>query len=73
MCAPEDDRMGKLTLTVEEVAALWSISRASAYRGVRSGEIPSFRVGRRYVISRAVINRIMDATSQDARPGPAPA
>lgn len=41
------------TLTVDEVGPLLGISRQSAYKGVHSGEIPSLRVGRRYVIPMA--------------------
>ena len=44
--------MKPMTYTVEEVAALMRIARNSAYDGVRSGEIPSIRVGRRYLIPR---------------------
>ena len=44
--------MEPMTYTVEEVAALMRIARNSAYEGVRSGAIPSIRVGRRYLIPR---------------------
>ena len=33
-------------LTVEEAASICRIGRSSAYEGVRTGEIPSIRVGR---------------------------
>ena len=42
----------RLTLTVEEAAALLGISRNSAYEAVRRGEIPSVRIGGRIVIPR---------------------
>lgn len=44
--------MEPMTYTVDEVASLMRIARNSAYDGVRSGEIPSIRVGRRYLIPR---------------------
>jgi excisionase family DNA binding protein len=44
--------MEPMTYTVDEIAALMRIARNSAYDGVRSGEIPSIRVGRRYLIPR---------------------
>jgi excisionase family DNA binding protein len=49
-----DQAMGPLarraTATVEEVAALYGIARATAYEGVRAGSIPSLRVGRRCLV-----------------------
>jgi excisionase family DNA binding protein len=41
-----------LTLTVDETAALLGISRGLAYEGVRRGEIPSVKVGKRIVVPR---------------------
>lgn len=38
------------TLTVPEAAALLGISRNSAYRAVRDGDLPAFRVRRRVLI-----------------------
>ncbi|MDP9369376.1 MAG: helix-turn-helix domain-containing protein [Chloroflexota bacterium] len=47
------------TLTVEEVAAKLGISRGTAYGAVRTGEIPALRIGRRYIISRQVVDRLL--------------
>ena len=41
------------TLSVEDAAGLLDISRASAYQGVKSGEIPCIRVGRRILVPTA--------------------
>lgn len=45
-----DDK--RLTLTVTEAAELLGISRATAYECVRTGEIPSLRLGGRILIPR---------------------
>jgi excisionase family DNA binding protein len=45
--------MELMTYTVEEVAAMLGIARGKAYEHVRSGEIPSIRMGRRLLIPRA--------------------
>lgn len=47
------------TVTVEEAAVILDISRPSAYEGVRSGEIPSFRVGRRILVPTAALRRML--------------
>ncbi len=44
--------MESLTYSVDEVAALLGIARNNAYERVRSGDIPSIRIGRRYLIPR---------------------
>ena len=56
----EDFRMNCLTYTVTEAAALLGISRTTAYECVRRGEIPSLTLGRRVVISRVVLERMLD-------------
>ena len=52
--------MNCLTYTVTEAAALLGISRTTAYECVRRGEIPSLTLGRRVVISRVVLERMLD-------------
>lgn len=48
------DTFGEL-MTPEDVAAALGVSRRNAYEGLRKGEIPCRRVGKRYVISREQI------------------
>lgn len=59
------------TVTVDEVATLLGISRASAYEGVRSGEIPSVRIGRRILVPRMGLERMLTewATVQEVEGG----
>ncbi|MDO8392486.1 MAG: helix-turn-helix domain-containing protein [Actinomycetota bacterium] len=51
------------TYTVEEVASLLGISRATAYECVRRGDIPSRRFGRRIVIPQAELDVLLEAKS----------
>lgn len=51
-----DDRQ---TLTVCEAASLLGIGRNSAYEGVRRGEIPAVKVGRRLLIPRAALDALL--------------
>lgn len=48
------------TYTVEEAAERLGISRNSAYEAVRRGEIPSLRIGRRVLIPRAALERMLE-------------
>ena len=41
------------TLTVDQVAKILHVSRASAYKAVHSGAIPSIRLGRRVLVPTA--------------------
>ena len=60
--SPEDN-LDKLTYTVTEVAELLGISRTSAYECVRRGEIPSLRLGRRLLVTRAGLEQLLDLHS----------
>ena len=44
-------------LTVRELARKIGVPLSAAYKGLRSGQIPARRVGRRYVIVPEVIDR----------------
>lgn len=49
----------RMTLTVEEAAQLLGIGRQSAYQAARTGELPTIRLGRRLLVSRAQIDRML--------------
>ena len=50
----------KLTLTVRETARLLGISRGLAYEMVRTGEIPSVRFGKRVLVPRRALERLLE-------------
>jgi excisionase family DNA binding protein len=50
----------RLTLSVEEAGRLLGISRGLAYLLVNRGEIPSIRLGRRIVVPRRALDRLLD-------------
>ena len=54
------------TLTVEEAAALLGIGRNSAYQAVAAGQIPVIRIGRRLLVPRAALERLLAVTSVPA-------
>lgn len=52
--------------TVEEVARRLRIGRGSAFNAVKSGEIPSIRIGRRILIPKAAIDAMLEKPSTQA-------
>jgi excisionase family DNA binding protein len=61
----------RLTLRVEEAAALLGISRGLAYELVNRGELPALRLGRRIVVPRVKLEAFLAGTG-DAVRGPEP-
>jgi excisionase family DNA binding protein len=51
-----------LALSVREAAKLLGLGRASAYEAVRAGQIPSLRFGKRIVVPRAALDRMLSET-----------
>lgn len=49
----------RLVFTVEEAAQLLGISRSFAYEAVQRGEIPSMRIGRRILVSKVALERLL--------------
>lgn len=52
----------RLTLTVEEAAESLGISRAFAYEAVARGEIPCIRIGRRVLIPRVGLTKMLEGS-----------
>ena len=50
----------KLTLTVEETAKLLGIGRNLCYDRVKTGEIPVIKVGRRLLVPRRALERLLE-------------
>ena len=55
------DPAAEPVVSVERAGAIFGISRSSAYIAVKSGEIPSVRLGRRLVVPTAALLRMLDA------------
>ena len=54
-------RHESLTLTVKEVAAALNISRGLAYKAVKDGTIPTIRIGRRLLVPRQALDRLLES------------
>jgi excisionase family DNA binding protein len=60
--APVENR---LVYTVEEAASLLGISRSFAYEAVQNGQIPSMRIGKRILVPKAALERLLSADEHD--------
>ncbi len=69
---PPTDWRERPTVSVEQAGVLIGVSRGLAYEAVRSGEIPSIRVGKRLLVPVAALRRLLgeksDATGDTAAP-----
>jgi excisionase family DNA binding protein len=54
---------GRLTWTVTEAAMLLGISRASAYEAAHRGELPVRVIGRRMLVPRVALLRLLSERS----------
>ncbi|MFC1964750.1 helix-turn-helix domain-containing protein [Chloroflexota bacterium] len=57
-----------LTLTVTQCAELLGIGRNSAYEAVSKGEIPVIRIGKRLLVPREGLQRLLDGRNQKGVP-----
>lgn len=53
------DEVGRHTYTVQEAARLLGISRGLAYELVKQGRLPVVRLGKRLVVPRAALQRLL--------------
>jgi excisionase family DNA binding protein len=56
----------RLVYTVEEAAALLGISRSFAYEAVQRGDIPSMRIGRRILVPKSALARLLENPAHGA-------
>jgi excisionase family DNA binding protein len=50
-------------MQVGELPKVLGISRAAAYEAVKTGDIPSIRIGRRIVVPTAAVRRLLQLDS----------
>jgi excisionase family DNA binding protein len=50
----------RITLSVQEAATLLGLSRNVAYDAIARGQIPSIRIGRRLLVPRLALERMLD-------------
>jgi excisionase family DNA binding protein len=50
----------KLTLSIEEAAKLLGIGRNLCYERVKAGEIPVIKIGRRLLVPRRALEKLLE-------------
>jgi len=50
---------GRATYSVEEAAVLLGIGRNTCYDGIKNGDIPSIRIGKRILVPKLALDRIL--------------
>lgn len=56
------DEKGRLTLNVPEAGELLGISRSTAYALANSGHLPTIRLGKRILVPRQALERLLEDT-----------
>lgn len=54
------------SLTVDETAALLGVGQGTAYEGIRSGQIPHIKIGRRIIVPRAALMKLLEGAGVKA-------
>ena len=49
----------KLTISIKDCAKLLGIGRTAAYQAVQSGQIPSLKIGRRRLVPKSALERLL--------------
>ena len=55
-----DEKVNSLTLSVAEAGLQLGLSRSLMYEAIRSKQIPSIRIGRRILIPRVALERLLE-------------
>lgn len=71
------ERPESLTVSVERAAHLLGLGRTTLYAAIRRGEVPALRIGRRCVVRRSTLDRLLadgfaPAESSGAQWAPSP-
>jgi excisionase family DNA binding protein len=57
----------QLVYTVEEARKKLRLSRGLVYQAIRDGQLPSIRVGRRILVPRAALEKLLEHGQQDGQ------
>ena len=55
----ENQQLERKTLSIEDAGKVLGLSRASAYAAAQSGALPCIRLGRRLLVPKAALERLL--------------
>ena len=56
----------RLTLSVEETSKVLGIGRNLCYERIKTGEIPSLKIGRRLLVPKAALMKMLEGAKDDS-------
>lgn len=59
------DPISRPTMSVEDAGRIFGMGRSSAYEAVRNGDLPVIRIGKKLVVSTAVVRRMLSLDSEE--------
>ncbi len=62
-----EGKLDRIVYTVTEAAEILGISRPSAFQGVERGEIPYIRIGRRILIPKVALEKLLESAGSIQR------
>jgi excisionase family DNA binding protein len=65
-CTNGIQRLSRETRSIEEAAVLLGCGRRRVTDAVKNGQIPAIRIGKRFVIPRAALERLLEQTAAKA-------
>ena len=57
----------KATISVTEAATILGIGRNQAYEAARRGDIPTIKIGKRILVPRAALDRLLEGATTGKR------
>jgi excisionase family DNA binding protein len=57
------DREDAATISIDEAASIIGVGRNQAYAAAKRGELPVIRVGKRYLVLKAALKRLLQEES----------
>jgi len=61
--------MERLTVNIEEAAAILGISRNGAYSAAREGTLPTIRIGKRLLVPKGALDRLLAGAHRNQQSG----
>jgi len=58
------EQPARRTYTVQEAGCILGLGRGAAFRAAKSGQLPTIRIGRRILVPRAALEKLLESSQQ---------